>query len=76
MSALEDMANTCPKCGHDRRGHYAGVGQAHNPATVQNVGPAGQQRKARPHDCERCGRHMEWDDQQCGCSARDPWLQR
>lgn len=33
-------------------------------------------RIPRPHDCERCGRHMEWDDQECGCSARDPWLNR
>lgn len=35
-----------------------------------------EQRIRRPHDCERCGHHMEWDDQQCGCSARDPWLNR
>ncbi len=35
-----------------------------------------ENRTLRPHDCERCGRHMKWDDQECGCTASDPWLHR
>lgn len=30
-------------------------------------------RKVREHDCERCGKHMEYDDQSCACSARTLW---
>lgn len=26
-------------------------------------------RLVRPHDCEHCGHHMEYDDQQCGCTS-------
>ncbi len=27
-------------------------------------------RVRRPHECEHCGRYMEWDDQQCACTSR------
>jgi hypothetical protein len=31
-------------------------------------------RVERPHHCERCGKRMRYADQECGCTARDPWL--
>ncbi len=34
------------------------------------------EREVRPHDCERCGKHMEYADQACGCGAKDAWLGR
>ncbi len=26
-------------------------------------------REVRPHDCEHCGRHFEYADQECACTA-------
>lgn len=43
-------------------------------AHAQDPKPADTQRIVRPHDCERCGHHMQYDDQSCACTARDPWL--
>lgn len=28
------------------------------------------ERERRPHDCEHCGRHFEFADEQCACTAR------
>lgn len=29
-------------------------------------------RLEKPHDCEWCGRHMRYADQQCGCTSKRP----
>lgn len=39
-------------------------------ADVARAPEAPPERVRRPHDCERCGKHMEWDDQSCACTAR------
>ncbi len=36
---------------------------------VPGLGVQGE-RLERPHECEYCGHHMVFDDQECACTAR------
>lgn len=42
--------------------------------TYRSSQPPEPERVRSPHDCERCGHHMEYADQECACTSRDPWL--
>jgi hypothetical protein len=38
--------------------------------TTADAKPWRSAREVKPHDCEHCGKHMEYADQVCACLAR------